>query len=194
MYIAANLHFLSKATPTLPTSRTRVSLYITLPTQIHCRIDTNTSMYLHKYISVFSHGCGSPVPGYINNGLATHDEREMPRHISSYCGANCTNIPNMRLHIRAGRVCAYTRARDGGVYGWWWRGELGGGSIRTGRSRSRPPPAPPLSVETTLLMTNLCRGDAGDCGRQVSLLVLFGYSGKPHSSGKVWPLYIKMSW
>ena len=139
MYIAANLHFLSKATPTLPTSRTRVSLYITLPTQIHCRIDTNTSAYLHKYISVFSHGCGSPVPGYINNGLATHDEREMPRHISSYCGANCTNIPNMRLHIRAGRVCAYTRARDGGVYGWWWRGELGGGSIRTGRSRSRPP-------------------------------------------------------
>ena len=117
----------------------RFTLLCPVPTQIHCRIDTNTSAYLHKYISVFSHGCGSPVPGYINNGLATHDEREMPRHISSYCGANCTNIPNMRLHIRAGRVCAYTRARDGGVYGWWWRGELGGGSIRTGRSRSRPP-------------------------------------------------------
>ena len=41
------------------------------------------------------------MPGYINNGLATHDEREMPRHISSYCGANCANIPNMRVHIRA---------------------------------------------------------------------------------------------
>ena len=84
-----------------PTSPTRVSLYTTLLTQIHCGIHTNTSGYSHKYISVFSHGCGSPVPGYINNGLATHDEREMPRHISSYCGANCANIPNMRVHIRA---------------------------------------------------------------------------------------------
>ena len=74
------------------------------------------------------------MPGYINNGLATHDEREMPRHISSYCRANCANIPNMRLHIRAERMCAYTRARDG-VYGWWWRGGFIGGSIRTARSR-----------------------------------------------------------
>ena len=70
----------------------------------------------HKYIIVFSHGCGSrPVPGYINNGLATHDEREMPRHISSYCGANCANIPNMRLHIRAEHIRVHVEEMVGAV-------------------------------------------------------------------------------
>ena len=110
-----------------------VSRYTLLCTHKYTGVFTQIHRpYLHKYISVFSHGCGSPVPGYINNGLATHDEREMRRHISSYCGRNCANIPNMRLHIRAERMCACARARE---FGWWWRGGFVGGSIRTGRSR-----------------------------------------------------------
>ena len=86
--IAANLHFQWKASdsshfwdPCLP-----IDTLLCKRKYISTHSHKYTSEYPHKYISAFSHGCGGPVPGYINNGLATHDEREMPRHISSYCG------------------------------------------------------------------------------------------------------------
>ena len=86
--IAANLHFQWKASdsshfwdPCLP-----IDTLLCKRKYISTHSHKYTSESPHKYISAFSHGCGGPVPGYINNGLATHDEREMPRHISSYCG------------------------------------------------------------------------------------------------------------